>query len=270
MADTMTRGEFVAFLRSRGGGEQIARREEGVDLDARVDNFVLRFAGGPENVRAICIGITTTGVDGCWKQWNDRYRPGALGMAHMAIVYETTSYKFATKVKDRLIDTAYHDATHYPEIQTGNQGLPVKVINRDYTVYAAWTEDPEYQRPELVEFQNAFDEMTGHWNSERLGELTGIVNTIPDFNRETPFWIGITSDGMMNGCQNRWNTKYKFLRMNHMRILYRTRNDQYCRDAEGALIAYYRNEGWNIQNQGPGGEGRPGEEPFVVYIAWRI
>ena len=157
MADTMTRDEFVAFLRSRGGGgEQIARREEGADLDARVDNFVLRFAGGPENVRAIWIGITTTGVDGCRDKWNDKYHPGALGMAHMAIVFETTSYKFATKVKDRLITTAYPaEAVHYPEIQKGNQGLPVN--SRDYTVYAAWTEDPRYKRPELFDFQNAFD-----------------------------------------------------------------------------------------------------------------
>ena len=182
----------------------------------------------------------------------------------MAIVLRTTSHNFATTLKANLIDRN-GDAVHYPEIQRGNQG-----ISRDapsYAVYVAWTTDPQYQRPVLVDFDTAFDRvMTGHWNEERLKILATRVAAIIAPGRMR-YWFGITSDDDVEhaGCKDRWNTKYRFFTMNNMRILYQTDSEEYCRKAETDLIKRFP----QAENRIGGGGGPLGGPPYVVYFAWK-
>ena len=85
----------------------------------------------------------------------------------------------------------------------------------------------------------------------------------------TTMWIGIASNGVVDGCRARWNAKYKAEGMQHMAAVYRTNSERFRRDLETDLVEFYKNvDDVRIDNVARGGAGREGTPPFVVYVAW--
>jgi hypothetical protein len=78
-------------------------------------------------------------------------------------------------------------------------------------------------------------------------------------------WVGVASNGD-KGCKERWDRKYRALRMTHMVPLYRTKSAWFRRYVETQLIDLILDV--ELRNRVRGGGGRVGKPVYTVYVAY--
>jgi hypothetical protein len=117
----------------------------------------------------------------------------------------------------------------------------------------------------MTSFQDAWiDEKptTGGWKKS----LSTVKRRISGYTRNTKkFWVGFTSSGK-NGCESRWNSKYKKEGMNRMVAIYETSSDDNAREVEKEVIEFYKE---HCENENAGGGGSTGKPPYYVYVAFQ-
>jgi hypothetical protein len=83
-------------------------------------------------------------------------------------------------------------------------------------------------------------------------------------NGSKKFWVGIASN-KRQGCEARWNDKYKKLGMTDMAPLYETSSDDFRKNIESLLTTLCE----DCENPIDGGGGPRGISPYLVYVVWK-
>ena len=120
----------------------------------------------------------------------------------------------------------------------------------------------------LHAYQDNQDIISGGWQNSLLKAMEFVIDKIDKSHKG--FWIGATSGGR-EGCQNRWNNKYKWYRMDHMAAVYTTKSSRVRAQMEATLIRYLKLKFPNqCQNVNEGGGGPAGKPPHIVYVPWQM
>jgi len=85
--------------------------------------------------RGMWIGIASQGVDGARGRWNAKYK--ALGMKHMAVVYQTSSDSFRKKMESDLTEF-YGLVENGGHLDNKCEGGGGGHGSGPYVVYVAW------------------------------------------------------------------------------------------------------------------------------------
>ena len=116
------------------------------------------------------------------------------------------------------------------------------------------------------DFKDAFRDDIVPFSGVYKDAQTSVRQSISALIRNaTAFWIGVSSDGV-EGCQFRWNAKYKHqYPMQWLARVYETTSESFRNKMEAELIEFYKD---HCENKIGGGGANAGDPPYSVYVAW--
>lgn len=112
---------------------------------------------------------------------------------------------------------------------------------------------------------------TGGWKKAFSKVKEKLFNKFSSYPAATDIWVGIAST-TRDGCEQRWNEKYKDMYLDYMAPLYQTTSDDFRKKMESQIITWCQEKQGNqieLENEIKGGGGPVGKPPYYVYVAFR-
>lgn len=113
--------------------------------------------------------------------------------------------------------------------------------------------------------------VTGGWNVAFEKVKEKLFKKFRTYPAATNIWVGIAST-TTDGCEHRWNAKYKAMHLDYMAPLYQTTSDDFRKNMESQIITWSKEKPGNkieLENEIKGGGGPVGTPPYYVYVAFR-